>query len=74
MQALTDEEKQARKVEKLREIAALEARLAKGETLEDLQQKKVDKKSEFADCEVMRKLRSGYTRCELPAKSLIEAK
>ena len=75
MQALTeDEEKQARKVEKkLREIAALEARLAEGETLEDLQQKKVDKKSEFEDCEVMRKLRSGYTRCELPAKSLIEA-
>ena len=76
MQALTeDEEKQARKVEKkLREIAALEARLAEGETLEDLQQKKVDKKSEFEDCEVMRKLRSGYRRCELPAKSLIEAK
>ena len=76
MQALTeDEEKQARKVEKkLREIAALEARLAEGETLEDLQQKKVDKKSEFEDCEVMRKLCSGYRRCELPAKSLIEAK
>ncbi|CAL1159590.1 unnamed protein product [Cladocopium goreaui] len=73
MQALTeDEEKQARKVEKkLREIAALEARLAEGETLEDLQQKKVDKKSEFEDCEVMRKLRSGYRRCELPAKSLM---
>ena len=76
MQALTeDEEKQARKVEKkLREITALEARLAEGETLEDLQQKKVDKKSEFEDCEVMRKLCSGYRRCELPAKSLIEAK
>ena len=76
MQALTeDEEKQARKVEKkLREIAALEARLAEGETLEDLQQKKVDKKSEFEGCEVMRKLRSGYRRCELPAKNLIEAK
>ena len=75
MQALTaDEEKQARKVEKkLREIAALEARLAEGETLQYLQKKKVDKKSEFEDCEVMRKLRSGYTRCDLPAKSLIEA-
>ena len=69
-----EEEKQARKVEKkLREIAALEARLAEGKTLEDLQQKKVDKKPEFEDCEVMRKLRSGYRRCELPAKSLIEA-
>ena len=64
----------ARSRKKLREIAALEARLAEGETLEDLQQKKVDKKSEFEDCEVMRKLRSGYRRCELPAKSLIEAK
>ena len=72
--SLEGEEKQSWKVEKkLREIAALEARLAEGKTLEDLQQKKVDKKPEFEDCEVMRKLRSGYRRCELPAKSLIEA-
>ena len=43
MQAL--KEKQSWNVEKkLREIAALETRLAEGETLEDLHQKKIDKK------------------------------
>lgn len=69
--ALTeDEERKARKMEKkLREIAALEDRLAAGENLDVLQQKKVESKAEFNDCEVMRKLHEGYRRCELPAKS-----
>ena len=71
MPALTeDEERKARKMKKkLREIAALEDRLATGESLDVLQQKKVESKAEFEDCEIMRKLREGYRRCELPAKS-----
>lgn len=69
--ALTeDEERKARKMEKkLREIAALEDRLVAGENLDVLQQKKVESKAEFEDCEIMRKLHEGYRRCELPAKS-----
>eukprot|EP00438_Fugacium_kawagutii_P009934 Skav214627 [mRNA] locus=scaffold1009:17649:17831:- [translate_table: standard] len=47
---------------KLREIAALEARIAAGEPLDALQQKKLENKSKFEDCEVMRKVRSGYQR------------
>ena len=72
MPALTeDEERKARKMKKkLREIAALEDRLATVESLDVLQQKKVESKAEFEDCEIMRKLREGYRRCELPAKSL----
>lgn len=71
MPALTeDEERKARKMEKkLREIAALEDRLVAGENLDVLQQKKVESKAEFEDCEIMRKLHEGYRRCELPAKS-----
>eukprot|EP00438_Fugacium_kawagutii_P014726 Skav202450 [mRNA] locus=scaffold149:64711:65259:+ [translate_table: standard] len=72
--ALTEEqEKEAKKMEKkLREIAALEARLAAGEPLDALQQQKLENKSKFEDCEVMLLVRSGYQRF-VPA-DLIEAK
>ena len=48
------------KEKKLREIAALEARLAAGETLNAMQEKKIRSKPEIEGCEVMRKLRLGY--------------
>eukprot|EP00438_Fugacium_kawagutii_P006170 Skav207458 [mRNA] locus=scaffold3545:163290:163844:+ [translate_table: standard] len=72
--ALTEEqEKEARKMEKkLREIAALETRLAAGEPLDALQEQKLENKSKFEDCEVMLLVRSGYQRF-VPAHP-IEAK
>ena len=69
-----DEEKELKKMEKkLREIAALEDRLAAGEVLDKLQKEKVENKFKIEECDVMRKLRKGYRRFE-PAKSQQEAK
>jgi len=57
------EEKEARKVErKLREVAQLEDRLARGENLDALQLGKVARKAELEDTLVMQKLRAGYGR------------
>jgi len=57
------EAQQAKKFEKtLREIAALEMRLARGEKLDKLQVKKVETRSEVEGSAVMLKLRAGWLR------------
>ncbi|CAE7739895.1 clpC [Symbiodinium sp. CCMP2592] len=65
-----DEEREARKLEKkLREIAALEQLVEQGQGLDSLQLQKVDRKSEIEAHEVLRKVRLGYHRINLPAAS-----
>eukprot|EP00439_Symbiodinium_sp_Y106_P059510 s669_g8.t1 len=65
-----DEEREARKLEKkLREIAALEQLVEQGQGLDSLQLQKVDRKNEIEAHEVLRKVRLGYHRINLPAVS-----
>jgi len=57
------EEKEAKKIEKkLREIAAIEARINNGDLVDILQQDKVTQKQVLLDKIVMVKIRSGHLR------------
>eukprot|EP00933_Yihiella_yeosuensis_P004699 TRINITY_DN109094_c0_g1_i1.p1 TRINITY_DN109094_c0_g1~~TRINITY_DN109094_c0_g1_i1.p1 ORF type:complete len:176 (+),score=46.40 TRINITY_DN109094_c0_g1_i1:80-607(+) len=61
-----DEEREARKIEKkLREIAALESRLANGDHLEKLQMEKLGTKEVLMTSLVMSKIKVGFSRPDL---------
>ena len=63
-----DEEREARKLEKkLREISALERMRDEGRVLDVLQQQKLQRKSEIEGHDILRKVRLGYRRAQLPA-------